>query len=130
MGDLRHLPKLSLIQLYDYFVVNTRKYRHICLKGTNFKKLKSYQFFYKGHTKGLEIKTYNDLMYVQAAVLASMKKKRYKVVVKFSSDCDVMRAACTCPAGLGRNGRGKCNHIGGVLFAMEDFTRRGLQKHP
>ena len=26
-------------------------------------------------------------------------------------------------------GKGKCNHIGGVLFALEDFTRRDLQKH-
>ena len=53
-----------------------------------------------------------------------------KVVVEFSSGCDVMRAACTCPAVLGNNGRGKCNLIGGVLFAMKYFTRRGLQKYP
>jgi len=43
--------------------------------------------------------------------------------------CTVPRAACTCPTGLGSQGKGKCNHIGGVL-ALEDFTRRGLQKHP
>ena len=43
--DLRQLPELNFIQLYDYLVVSTRKYRHIVLKGTNFKKLKSYQFF-------------------------------------------------------------------------------------
>ena len=54
----------------------------------------------------------------------------YQVVVEFSPTCDVLRAACTCPAGLGLQGKGKCNHIGGVLFAMEDFIRRGLQNHP
>ena len=43
--DLRQLPELNFIQLYDYLVVSTRKYRHIVLKGTNFKKLKSYHFF-------------------------------------------------------------------------------------
>ena len=36
--DLRQLPKLNFIQLYDYLVVSTRKYRHIVLKGTNYKK--------------------------------------------------------------------------------------------
>ena len=43
--DLRQLPELNFIQLHDYLVVSTRKYRHIVLKGTNFKKLKSYHFF-------------------------------------------------------------------------------------
>jgi len=43
--------------------------------------------------------------------------------------CHILRAACTCPAGLGLSRKGKCNHVGGVLFANEDFMRRGLQKH-
>ena len=49
--------------------------------------------------------------------------------MEFSPQCDILRAACTCPAGLGRLDKGKCNHVGGVLYAIEDFTRRGLQKH-
>ena len=40
--DLRQLPELNFIQLYDYLVISTRKYRHIVIKGTNYKKLKSY----------------------------------------------------------------------------------------
>ena len=47
--DLRQLPELNFIQLYDYLVVSTRKYRHIVVKGTKFKKLKSYQFFFEGN---------------------------------------------------------------------------------
>ena len=35
--DLRQLPELNFIQLYDYLVVPTRKYRHILLKGTHYK---------------------------------------------------------------------------------------------
>ena len=35
--DLRQLAELNFIQLYDYLVVSTRKYRHIVLKGTNYK---------------------------------------------------------------------------------------------
>ena len=63
-------------------------------------------------------------------VLPSMKKTPYRVVIEFTPQCDILRAASTCPAGLGSQGKGKCNHAGGVLFALEDFTRRGLQKHP
>ena len=127
--DLRQLPELNFIQLYDYLVVSTRKYRHIVLKGTNYKKLKSYQFFFEGNVKRLESKVFQGKTYVKASVLPSMKKNPYRVIVEFSPQCDILRAACTCPAGLGLNGKGKCNHVGGVLFAAEDFTRRGLQKH-
>ena len=107
--------------------MSTRKYRHIALKGTNYKKLKSYQF---GNVKRLECKIHEDKTYVKASVLPSMKKTPYRVVVEFTPQCDVLRATCTCPAGLGLLGKGKCNHVGGVLFALEEFTRRHLQQHP
>ena len=29
----------------------------------------------------------------------------------------------------GVNGLGHCNHVGGILFAIEDFCRRGLKEH-
>ena len=128
--DLRHLPEMNFVQLYDYLVVSTRKYRHIVLKGTHYKKLKSYQFFFEGNVKKLESKVFENKTYVRATVLPSMKKTPYRVVVEFAPTCDVLRAACTCPAGLGVQGKGKCNHIGGVLFAIEDFTRRELHKNP
>lgn len=53
--DLRKLPKMSLIQLYDYLVVKMSKYHNIVLKGTNFKKLISCQFFFEGHIQRIEI---------------------------------------------------------------------------
>ena len=58
-SDLRHLPEMNFIQLYDYLVVSTRKYRHIVLKGTHYKKLKSYQFFFEGNVKKLEVKNFS-----------------------------------------------------------------------
>ena len=58
-----------------------------------------------------------------------MKKTPYRAILEFSPTYDVLRAACTCPAGLGLWGKGKYNHIGGVLFAIEDFIRRGLQNN-
>ena len=129
-SDLRDLPEMNFIQLYDYLVVSTRKYRHIVLKGTHYKKLKSYQFFFEGNVKKLETKLFENKTYVRANVLPSMKRTPYRVVVEFAPTCDVLRAACTCPAGLGLHGKGKCNHVGGVLFAIEDFIRRGLQNNP
>ena len=51
--DLRELPEMNFIQLYDY-LVSARKYRHIVLKGTHYKKLESYKFFFKGNVKKLE----------------------------------------------------------------------------
>ena len=88
--DLRQLPEMNFIQLYDYFVVSTRKYRHIALKGTNYKKLKSYQFFFEGNVKRLECKVYRDQPYVKASVLPSMKKNPYRVIVEFSPQCDIL----------------------------------------
>ena len=29
----------------------------------------------------------------------------------------------------GENGFGRCNHVGGIIFAVEDFTRCGLKEH-
>lgn len=41
-----------------------------------------------------------------------------------------MAAACTCPAGIGVGGFGNCNHVGGVLFGLEDYIRQGLRDIP
>ena len=48
-SDLRNLPEINFIQLYDYPVVSTWKYRHIVLRGTYNEKLKSSQFFFEGN---------------------------------------------------------------------------------
>ena len=50
-SDLRNLPEMNFIQLYDYPVASTRKYRHIVLRGTHYEKLKSYQFLFEGNVK-------------------------------------------------------------------------------
>ena len=63
--------------------------------------------------------------------LLLVTKCLHKVLVKLCSRSgDVCSAACTCPASIGINGLGNCNHVGGILFAPEDFTRRGLQDFP
>ena len=44
------------------------------------------------------------------------------------SSGNVSSAACTYPAGSGVGSFGNCNHVGGVLFAFEDFNRKGLHQ--
>ena len=45
-ASLQNSPSFSFIQLYDYLVIRTVKYKHILLKNTSYKKLKAFQFFY------------------------------------------------------------------------------------
>ena len=57
-----------------------------------------------------------------------MKNTLYKVLVVLDSSGSVSSAACTCPAGSGLGDFGNCNHVGCVLFASEDFNRKGLHQ--
>ena len=98
--DLRQIPELNFIQLCEYLVVSTCKYRHIVLNKTNYKKLKSYHFFFS-NVKRLESKIYDGKTYVKPSVLPSMRKTLYRVVMEFTPQCDILRATSTCPAGLG-----------------------------
>ena len=127
-GDLRNLPAINFIQLYDYPVVSTRKYRHNMLRGTHYDKLKSCKFFLEENVKKLEGKIFENKTYVMENVLHSMKKTPNRAVLEFSPMCDVLRAEFTYSAVLGLRVKGKCNHIGGVLFAIEDFIR--FQNNP
>ena len=128
-SDLSHTPPFSFIQLYDYLVIRTVKYKHILLKSTEYKKLKAFQFYYEGFIKKLEVASNSDYCYFDVRMKASMRSKIYKVIVKLSKSCgNICSAACTCPAGTGVGGFGNCNHVGGVLFGLEDFNRKGLKE--
>ena len=126
--DLRSTPPFTFIQLYDYLVIRTVKYKHILLKSTSYKKLNAFQFFYEGFIKKLEVATSGEFTYLNVRMKASMKSTLYKIIIKLcSSSGDVYLAAYTCPAGTGVGGNGNCNHVGGVLFALEDFNRNAFQ---
>ena len=130
-SDLRGTPSFSFIQLYEYLVIRTSKYKHILLKSTAYKKLKAFQFFQEGFIRKIDVAKDDDFTFFDVRVKASMKAKLYKVIVKLSNKSgDVCSAACSCPAGIGLHGFGNCNHVGGVLFALEDFNRHGLQEYP
>ena len=73
-SDLRDLPVINFIQLYDYPVLSTRKYRHIVLRGTHYDKLKSYQFFFEENVKKLEGKIFENKTYVRENVFTRRRK--------------------------------------------------------
>ena len=58
---------------WTLFNFTITKYRHIVLKGANYKKRKTYQFFFEGNVKRLETKTHENRTYVKARVLPSKK---------------------------------------------------------
>ena len=128
-ADLRGTPSFSFIQLYDYLAIRTLKFKHIKLKSTSYKKLQAFQFFFEGYIKKFLVAKNNNYTFFDVRMKASMRSTLYKVLVILSnSSGDVCGAACICPAGLG--GSGNCNHVGGVLFAFEDFNRKGYQSCP
>ena len=130
-SDLKNTPPFTFIQLYEYLVIRTVKYKHILLKSSQYKRLKAFQFFQEGFIKKIEVAFTDNHCYFDVRMKASMRSKLYKVIVKLCSTTgDVMSAACTCPAGVGIHGFGNCNHVGGVLFGLEDLNRRGLKDLP
>ncbi|XP_066304510.1 uncharacterized protein [Branchiostoma lanceolatum] len=64
-----------------------------------------------------------------------MKRKKYTPIIAFVNS-QVHKAACSCPAGFYSyyrtcpGGLGKCNHIGGLLFAIEAFNKTDLKEQP
>ena len=59
-----------------------------------------------------------------------MNNKCYNVIVKFIRESeDISVAACTCLAGSSIKCLGKCNHVGAILFALEDFNRKDLKAY-
>ena len=86
---------------------------------TSFKRLRSFQLFYEGHNKTMELCTTELFIYVHSKVKPSMKNKCYQVIVKFIRESEDIIAAFKC--------RGKCNHVDAIHFALEDFNRKNFK---
>lgn len=98
--DLRGLPALTFVQLYDYLVNKTLKYKSADVTSCEYKKLKAFQFFKEGHIKDMQVCQKDGKVFVKAEVLASMKSQKYSAIVVFDNNTKgVAKAACTCPAG-------------------------------
>ncbi|XP_021365779.1 uncharacterized protein LOC110458423 isoform X2 [Mizuhopecten yessoensis] len=118
--DLRNMVEFNFNQLHEYLVTRTNKYDDPSMKGSCYKKLKSNQFFMEGHVSNVEVARGQGHTWIKSKVIASMKKTKYNVMVVFHSNGDVR---------LGMNGHGKCNHIGGVLFAVNSVYANGLHSN-
>ena len=76
----------------------------------------------------MELCTTELFINVHSKVKPSMKNKCYNVIVKIIRESeDIIAVACTCLAVSCINCLGKCNHIGAILFALEDFNRNNLK---
>ena len=76
----------------------------------------------------MELCTTELFIYVHSKVKRLMKNKCYNIIVKFIRESkDIIAAACTCPAGSSIKCLGKGNHVGAILFALEDFNRKNLK---
>ncbi|XP_019616696.1 PREDICTED: uncharacterized protein LOC109464203 [Branchiostoma belcheri] len=144
--DMRQLPLFNFAALYAYFITLTKKFKHIELASTSYKKLKAYQYFAEGNVKGMQVAKKHGTTYVKAKVLPSMKRlstarssdsttgkspRQHVIVQQVTPQCvyHLLKLLYfprrTCPGGLG-----KCNHIGGLLFAIEAFNKTELRDNP
>lgn len=48
--------------------------------------------------------------------------------IKYDSRSTNLKYRLFLFARRGENGMGRCNHIGGIIFAIEDFNRCGLRE--
>lgn len=80
--DLSKTPPFTFIQLYDYLVIRSVKYKHILLKDTQYKRLKAFKYFKEGFIKKIEFASTENFVYLDVKMKASMKNKLYKVVIK------------------------------------------------
>ena len=94
---------------------------------------KGFRFFKSGHIQRIQFNSlpvFPQFCFVRCVALPSFRKDRkYNVRIcctagGVSHVPTVLTAYCTCPAGLA----GSCNHIAGLLYALEDFVRLGLHE--
>lgn len=83
-----------------------------------------YNLFKCNKVENLAVGSFENAYYAQARVAPSMKKQRYKCIVKLEHS-DVTHSECTCPAG-----QGKCKHILSVLFLLTDLHMTGATVIP
>lgn len=88
---------------------------------------KGYRFFKDSHVQVIDhpLPQTPGLCLVRSKVLPSMmKSKIYAVRLFIKDNGEVHTAYCICHAGLA----GTCNHIAGLLYALEEFVQLGLRE--
>ena len=76
ISDLRGTPPFAFVQLYDYLALRTSKYKHIFLKQTGYKKIRSFKFFYEGFIRKILVAKDGDLSCDVLQSLGSLRDGR------------------------------------------------------
>ena len=99
--DLPGLPPFNFVQFVrlSCTVIKTAKYDHASIRTSGYKKLKAFKLFKEGHIRKTHIGAKGGLTFVKGEVLASMKQKKYKLMITMSHLGEILKAACQCPAG-------------------------------
>ena len=104
-----------------FTVENTKRY----------KTLRSYELYRAGHVHSIAFRQMGagDRCAVKARCNPSFDTSgtMYECVILFDKDTESpVASSCSCTAGQGE----ACTHVAAVLFALEDFTSRGLHSLP
>ena len=76
--DLRGTPPFTIVQLYDYLVIRTSRYKHIFLKHTGYKKIKSFNFFYERFNRKILVAKDADHTFFGVHMKAFVIELRYE----------------------------------------------------
>ncbi|OWF41033.1 hypothetical protein KP79_PYT18977 [Mizuhopecten yessoensis] len=128
--SVTELPCPSFLAIYNFMVERSRKSVHdnveagdVGVSVKNFKGMdRAVRHFDAGDIQDMTISRIGDnVVYVMASCLASMKKDKYTVYLCMITNerCSVQYAYCQCPIGFAQS----CSHIGGVLFALNGKYR-------
>ena len=74
VSDIRGTPPLNFVQLHDYFVLRTSRYKHIFLKQTGYKKITSFKFFYEDFIRKIMVAKDGDHTFFDVRMKASMNQ--------------------------------------------------------
>lgn len=115
-----HLPKVTLLDLWNYFQTTKSSYTHEEFLAN--KALNGHKFFESGWVRKIVTKLLpNDKTIVIGIVEHSQRINQPPLVpwVLCKLSGVVITAHCNCIAGLGE----ACSHVSAVLFAVEALTR-------
>ena len=129
IDNLIKLPPFTTESVKDYLLFSPDKdYDGESLRC--YKQLRAYQLFYENHIFDVEANLWEggtDFFFVRAKCRPSQdtSKPAHKCTIcvdRHEGKC--YGAHCRCVSGLGE----ACSHVAALLFALDDFTARGLHR--
>ena len=129
MQSLCKIPHFSIDAVKDYLLFSDDKeYDGESLRC--YKQLRAYQLFDEGHIFDVELNLWErgtEFYFVRAKCRPSQDTSSppHKCIVCIDrTEAKCYGAHCRCVSGLGE----ACSHVAALLFALEDFSARGLQR--